>query len=1023
MTRPSVTQTQQQTSTTHPLSTGGILQRKCASCGQHTIAGDVCPECEKQDSLIQRSPNGVASMPASPIDPFFPPNSAFNHDISQVPVHQRRPLIQAKLTVGEPGDQYEQEADRVADEIMRMPDPAVMAGSQPTPPLAIQRLNQEASDEKLHRQYEEVPEEEEDEEEKPPEVQTKALAEAPVEPVRPALEVSLQRQVVEPLEEEEEEAPVQAKKQAGQTPHVTPSFEERLAANGGRGEPLPSKARTFMESRFGRNFSGVRVHADSEAAQLNRELRAQAFTHGQEVYLGAGSYSPETRSGKQLLAHELVHVIQQHHSNLERVQRDFTTTTTEAGPEAAETSLPSRPTRPPHEIVLMSGGPVSNREDREHDRNPLNFATAARIRIEQLTDSAFGGQRQMIPQDQITWVVMRPPYRYRALEDNKSADEYTNLLQEGSIPKVRRHWNNLAERWREQHPEEAEHIPTGEEAIQLYFVDSSSDFVNFMNEGADSAGRAAMSFSYFSLVSMPVGRFEYFGHGTPGQLWFTYGWEHLGSVNQSFSTDDIASLDPTMFISEGEYRSWSCNTATPPGNNQASFVQSWVERLGGRFVGAVGRTTYEYIVNEAEVRLSTESYRSPLGTRPAYWTTTQAVAENVPTGTTPAAPLTPTSPSPTPETVPSSQYPGWVHESELPVATESTSAPTAETPEERALRSIGERARQASSESVEAAEPSDLVCRADIVPLNEPALPGDLVCSPEGSGRLNLQSCTSEDVSTPAPISTPAPSSTGQPAEGAPGLGFYQIHEIYIDNPNNLVAPDANDPAWHPFLQAIADRAYNETLDTDSAPGTGANMINVAREVRARSRGFYVGVVERNGRVYYKIYGSRGARAGIPGRWYAAHNLPRTSTELGRMVNPRIGLGAGLRSGSVGLGGVLTVGGTTLDYAVDPQKEFGTDYAVDVAFDLVKTAGSSAAAGAAGAAVTGWLAAGALGATIGSAAPVIGTVIGFAVGVLTAMAIEYFIGDYRASLKAWLRGRHDIRGGSRRPGHRGEGEK
>jgi phage antirepressor YoqD-like protein len=66
-----------------------------------------------------------------------------------------------------------------------------------------------------------------------------------------------------------------------------------------------------MQKRFGSDFSGVRVHADSDAVQMNRELNAEAFTHGRDIYFGAGRYSPETSSGKKLLAHELTHVVQQ----------------------------------------------------------------------------------------------------------------------------------------------------------------------------------------------------------------------------------------------------------------------------------------------------------------------------------------------------------------------------------------------------------------------------------------------------------------------------------------------------------------------------------------------------------------------------------------------------------------------------------------------------------------------------------------------------------------------------------------
>ena len=66
-----------------------------------------------------------------------------------------------------------------------------------------------------------------------------------------------------------------------------------------------------MEPRFGADFSEVRLHTSSEAAQLNRAVGAQAFTHGPDIYLGGGKDDLELSAGKQLLAHELTHTIQQ----------------------------------------------------------------------------------------------------------------------------------------------------------------------------------------------------------------------------------------------------------------------------------------------------------------------------------------------------------------------------------------------------------------------------------------------------------------------------------------------------------------------------------------------------------------------------------------------------------------------------------------------------------------------------------------------------------------------------------------
>src|SRR5262249_35622196 len=77
------------------------------------------------------------------------------------------------------------------------------------------------------------------------------------------------------------------------------------------GQPLDPATRGFMEPRFGRDFSGVRVHTDSAAAQSARDVNAHAYTVGHNIVFGGGQFSPETDEGRRLLAHELTHVLQQ----------------------------------------------------------------------------------------------------------------------------------------------------------------------------------------------------------------------------------------------------------------------------------------------------------------------------------------------------------------------------------------------------------------------------------------------------------------------------------------------------------------------------------------------------------------------------------------------------------------------------------------------------------------------------------------------------------------------------------------
>ncbi|MEA3309305.1 MAG: DUF4157 domain-containing protein, partial [Chloroflexota bacterium] len=165
-------------------------------------------------------------------------------------------LIQAKVRVGPTGDRYEREADRVAAQVMHFPAPE---GGQ-----TAQRQGTEEE-----------------------ELQAKPLASS-ITPL-------VQRQE----EEEELQAKPLVQRQAGGGFQASGAFEQRLAAQRSNGSPLPDKTRAFMEPRFGADFSGVCVHTNSESAQLNREINAQAFTHGQDIYLGADKYQPETDDGKQ----------------------------------------------------------------------------------------------------------------------------------------------------------------------------------------------------------------------------------------------------------------------------------------------------------------------------------------------------------------------------------------------------------------------------------------------------------------------------------------------------------------------------------------------------------------------------------------------------------------------------------------------------------------------------------------------------------------------------------------------------
>lgn len=233
--------------------------------------------------------------------------SAGNHAVTQllagtVPAGTPQP----KLIVGPPGDRFEQEADRVAEAVVRTPSPAApRQGSDASPNV---RQGGRPRDGHVSRQH--LEEEEELLQSKPRPGQ--ALRRRPIEEEEDMLQAKpqagrlVQRQ---PLEEEEEL--LQAKEAPGQAPEVTPELADRIGAMKGRGQPLSASERSFFEPRFGRDFSHVRVHTDAEAAEVSGTLQARAFTVGRDIAFGAGEYAPDERSGKLLLAHELAHVVQQ----------------------------------------------------------------------------------------------------------------------------------------------------------------------------------------------------------------------------------------------------------------------------------------------------------------------------------------------------------------------------------------------------------------------------------------------------------------------------------------------------------------------------------------------------------------------------------------------------------------------------------------------------------------------------------------------------------------------------------------
>jgi uncharacterized protein DUF4157 len=174
------------------------------------------------------------------------------HDFSRIPLLSRAAAaIQMKLAISRPGDEYEQEADRVADRVMRAPEP--------------QRASNCGGE--------------------CPECRSK-----------------------HPVQEMERLQAKHIGASGSKGGSIPPVVNEALRSPS---QSLGAETRAFMEPRFGHDFSQVQVHADTKAADSARALDALAYTVGPHVVFGAKQFVPHTTEGRRLLAHELTHVVQQ----------------------------------------------------------------------------------------------------------------------------------------------------------------------------------------------------------------------------------------------------------------------------------------------------------------------------------------------------------------------------------------------------------------------------------------------------------------------------------------------------------------------------------------------------------------------------------------------------------------------------------------------------------------------------------------------------------------------------------------
>jgi hypothetical protein len=264
--------------------------------------GSITPQEQKRLGVLQAKMDGLLAQRVERA-------SRFGHNFANITVLPSNQSvaapIQAKLTIGQPGDMYEQEADSVAHEV-------------------VSQINQPQSH-TLQRNQEMMGEQ--DSVQTKPEITLHHRQIASLErsemmgeqnPVQMA-SGSLQRKEMSEEDEQLQMKPmVQPHAEGGMA--APPNLEASVQQAKGGGQPLGKSVREPMERAFGADFSGVRVHTDVTSDALNQSIQAKAFTTGEDIFFRQGVYEPSSQGGQELLAHELTHVVQQNSTSRKNIQ-------------------------------------------------------------------------------------------------------------------------------------------------------------------------------------------------------------------------------------------------------------------------------------------------------------------------------------------------------------------------------------------------------------------------------------------------------------------------------------------------------------------------------------------------------------------------------------------------------------------------------------------------------------------------------------------------------------------------------
>ncbi|MCE8425198.1 MAG: DUF4157 domain-containing protein [Candidatus Methanoperedens sp.] len=221
------------------------------------------PETKRENKISQTQKTCPSQSISSPIDQIlFLQRTIGNQAVGRL---INSGALQAKLRIGQPGDLHEQEADRMAEQVMRMPEPQVSNETEVSNPARNNSIQRKC----------------------------------------PGYNKGTK------IEKEEEEEKLQKKEAPGSTHEVTPELESSISAFRGGGQPLPESARAFYEPRFGHDFGKVRIHDDEYSHGAANLLGAMAFTFGQHIFMDTRQYITGSETEKTVLSHELWHTVQQ----------------------------------------------------------------------------------------------------------------------------------------------------------------------------------------------------------------------------------------------------------------------------------------------------------------------------------------------------------------------------------------------------------------------------------------------------------------------------------------------------------------------------------------------------------------------------------------------------------------------------------------------------------------------------------------------------------------------------------------